>query len=203
MRACLLCALMLMTGCQTTGMAPQPTDEKPQESAFQPATFAGTPQSEVTTIHHLVHGLIEDMMASMRSTGKVNSVVVADFVFLDGQYDKSGLLGKQLAQSMMSELHQSGIKVLDHKVTDYIRVTRDGDLVLSRDYKELRPDVQAQFVIAGTLTRHQNGILVQARMVNLLGKDIVAAAQTLLPTLQVRALLASIGGEDMLPGSAL
>ncbi|MBN7828080.1 FlgO family outer membrane protein, partial [Bowmanella dokdonensis] len=77
-----------------------------------------------------------------------------------------------------------------------------GDLVLSRDYTELRPDMQANLVLTGTLTKHRRGVLVQARMVDLVSKELKASAQTLLPSAQVSALIASESRLDM-PASGI
>ncbi|WP_146027101.1 FlgO family outer membrane protein [Bowmanella denitrificans] len=199
MRSCLFIAVLAASGCQMMeGMPPQAEQSKSVEN-FQPATFSThrLPSSQ-ETVHDHVRLLMNDMAMTMRDVNENTTIVVADFVFVDGHYDKSELLGKQISQSFISELHQFGIKVLDYKMTDYIRVTAEGDLVLSRDYKELNPNVQAQYVLAGTLTKHRQGVLVQARIVNMSGKDVVAAGQTLIPAAQINALLPSQTANDML-----
>ncbi|MBT1065222.1 hypothetical protein KJY73_16650 [Bowmanella sp. Y26] len=195
MRAYLFSGVVLLAGCQVTDVQQSSIEA---ESAFQPGVF--TPVSQNThpaTIQDHIRMLMNQMALTMQEVHDNTAVVVADFVYVDGAYDKSGLLGQQVAQSFMNELHQFGVKVLDHKTMDYIRVTESGDLVLSRDYTELRPDIQASLVLTGTLTKHRLGVMVQARLVDLKSKELKGSAQTLLPSAQVNALIASHSRQDM------
>lgn len=196
MKAYLLSGVMLLAGCQMTMMQQTDSENEPMP-AFQPASFSTMNQSSSATVQDHVRLLMNQMALNMQGIEENTPVVVADFVYVDGAYDKAGLLGQQISQSFMNELHQFGIKVLDHKTTDYIRVTEQGDLVLSRDYQELRPDIQAKLVLTGTLTKHQRGVLVQARIVDLFSKELKASAQSLIPSAQVNALIASRSRLDM------
>lgn len=199
-KAYLLSGVVLLAGCQMTAMQQSDTESTP---AFQPGRFSSDSyQTHAATIQDHIRLLMNQMALNMQGVGEDSAVMVADFVYVDGAYDKAGLLGQQVAQSFMNELHQFGVKVLDHKTTDYIRVTEQGDLVLSRDYTELRPDIQASLVLTGTLTKHRRGVLVQARIVDLVSKELKASAQTLLPSAQVSALVARESRLDM-PASGI
>ena len=46
-------------------------------------------------------------------------------------------------------------------------------------------------VLGGTLVRHQNGVLVNARMINVNDKKVLATAQTFIPQNVVQALKAT------------
>jgi TolB-like protein len=170
----------------------------PTPSPFQPARFVlpspaeqQSPQSKVT-IHHVVRGLMHDVINTMEHVNESTSVAVASFVFLDSDYYQGSLLGNQIAESFLHELNLFGIRVLDYKVTDFIRVTPQGDFALSRDYEELSDNVAAQYVLSGTLTQHRDGVLVHARIVNIASKQVVATAQDLIPSRIVNALSPSI-----------
>lgn len=169
--------------------------------SFQPARFAAslTPSNPIKnestiTIQHYVRGLMQEMFGSMHSVFEQAPVAVASFVYLDTDYNQGTLLGNQIAESVMHELHRFGAKVVDYKVTDYIRITPEGDFAYSRDYKELNDSVTVQYALGGTLTRHNDGVLVNARMVEFNSKNVVASAQTLIPNAIVNALHSSTSG---------
>jgi TolB-like protein len=98
------------------------------------------------------------------------------------------LLGNQIAESFIHELHAFGVPVIDFKTTDYMRVTPSGDYVFSRDYLELSQDQNFNYVLAGTLVNHQSGVLVNARIVGLASKAVVGSAQGFIPQSVVDAL---------------
>lgn len=94
----------------------------------------------------------------------------------------------------MHELHKFRIPVLDFKATDYIRVTGEGDFLLSRDYLDLNSSLPIEYVLTGTMAKHQGGVLVNARILGIESRAVVASAQTLIPFYVVDALIPSDGG---------
>lgn len=143
------------------------------------------------TINHYVRSLMNDLINNMHYVGKKTPLGVSSFVFLDSDLNKTNLLGKQIAESFMHEIHQTGIPVIDFKATNYIRITESGDFSFSRDYMELQEVLPLKYVLSGTLVKHQDGILVNARIIGLQSKAVVASAQGFLPERIVKALLSS------------
>jgi len=166
-----------------------------QPEAFQPAKFAVAggrdvnPYTKSVTIQHYVRGLVQEMVISMQDVTEQTSVAVASFVYLDSDFNDASLISNQISESFMHELHTFGVTVLDFKLTDYIRVTPQGDFVHSRDYEELSGNLNANYALGGTLSRHKEGIIVNARLVNFSNKAIVASAQSLIPNKVVNALI--------------
>ena len=88
----------------------------------------------------------------------------------------------------MHEIHQFGIPVVDYKVTDFIRITNEGDFIFSRDVNELSDQVAIDYILSGTIVRHQAGYLINARIIGLQSKAIVASAQGFIPNDVAKAL---------------
>ena len=88
----------------------------------------------------------------------------------------------------MHEIHQFGLDVVDFKTTDFIRVTPKGDFVFSRDFMELREEQPIEYVLGGTLVHHQGGTLVNARIVSVASKKVLASAQSFVPQHVVSAI---------------
>jgi TolB-like protein len=145
------------------------------------------PQS-MFNVNQYVQGMMHDLVANLDDVKPQMIVGVTSFVYLDGSYDQADLLGNQLSESFMHEVHQFGLNVVDFKTTDYIRVTPKGDFVFSRDFMELREEQPIEFVLGGTLVQHQGGTLVNVRLVSVASKKVLATAQGFIPEPVVNAL---------------
>ncbi len=145
----------------------------------------------VKNVNHYVQALMQDMISNIDQGALLQPMAVTSFVFLDSDYQQGNLLGNQLAESFMHELHEFGVPVIDYKTMDYIRVTPQGDFTFSRDFLELEQDHPMSHVLAGTLVKHQGGVLVNARIVGLKSKMVIASAQGLLPHDVVDSLLST------------
>jgi TolB-like protein len=142
-------------------------------------------------INHYVRAMMQDMVSNLRYVDSTAPVAVASFVFLDEPYDKASLLGNQIAESFIHEIRKFDISVLDYKTMDYIMVTPEGDFAQSRDFEELSNVTQISYIVTGTLVKHQRGYLVNARMISLKSKVVVASAQRLIPESIANALMSS------------
>ncbi|WP_026374691.1 FlgO family outer membrane protein [Aestuariibacter salexigens] len=138
-----------------------------------------------------VQNMTQDLIANMEYVTDDTPIGVTHFALLDGDLNSTNLLGHQMAESFIHELHKFRIPVIDYKTTDYIRVTGHGDFVLSRDFLELKQRYPIEYVLTGTLARHQGGYLVNARVLGLESKAVVATAQSLIPFYVADALLPS------------
>ncbi|MCF2946495.1 hypothetical protein L0668_00070 [Paraglaciecola aquimarina] len=140
-------------------------------------------------VNHYVRGLMQDLVSNLQYVNQTTPMMVTSFVYLDSDFSASNLLGNQIAESFIHEIHKFGIPVIDYKATDYIRITKTGDFALSRDFLELKADVRADYVLLGTLTKQQGGVLVNARIVGFESKAVVASAQGFLPADIANSLL--------------
>lgn len=112
---------------------------------------------------------------------------VVTFVPVDNlKYDQQQqnplmLLGHQLSEGMITEATRRGFITQDYKATNDIVVTKQADYVFSRDVTQLQPMKDIDFYIAGTITEQQEGAIVNARIIHVQTKDIVASATKFFP----------------------
>lgn len=151
----------------------------------------GYKEPVVKNINHFVRGIMHNLVNNIHYVNDKTPIGVASFIFLDRSFAKSTLLGNQIAESFMHEVHQFGIPVIDFKTTDFLRVTDQGDFVFSRDFLELEDELPIKYVLAGTLVKHQSGYLVNARIIGLTSKAIVASAQGFIPNDIAEAIMPS------------
>lgn len=145
--------------------------------------------SQSRNINHYVQGIMLDLISNFKFVGLSSNMAVSSFVFLDSDYATSDLLGFQIAESFIHEIHKFGIPVIDFKATGSMRVTESGDFVLSRNYLELQADQPVKYVLLGTLAKHLDGVLVNARIVSMESKEVVATAQGFLPLHITKSLI--------------
>jgi TolB-like protein len=148
----------------------------------------------VVTVNHYVQSMMHDLAAGLEILNTTFTVGVTSFVYLDGDYQQTDLLGNQLSEAFMHEVTQFGMAVTDFKTTDYIRVTPSGDFTFSRDFLELTQQYPITIVLGGTMVKHQGGVLVNARMVSTLDKKVLASAQTFIPANVLQGLQGSGSG---------
>ena len=142
-------------------------------------------------INYYVRGLMHELVGNMQYVNATTPIAVTSFVFLDSDYEQADLVGRQLSESFIHEVHKFGIPVLDFKTTDYVRVSPTGDFILSKDYLELTGELPIKYVVAGTLVKHLAGYMVNARIIGLQSKAVVASAQGFLPASVINSLISS------------
>lgn len=138
-----------------------------------------------------VKNLTQDLVTNMDYVTQKTPIGVTHFALIDSDLQQTNLLGMQMAESFIHEFHKFRIPVVDFKATDYIRVTEQGDFLLSRDYLELEGDAPIDYVLTGTMSKHQGGFLVNARLIGMKSHAVVASAQTLIPFYVADAVIAS------------
>ena len=132
-------------------------------------------------INDVVKGLALQMLESSSFVNPKTPVAVASFVDLKN-LESTNWLGNQLAESFVHELQRHGLIVIDFKTTGHIRVTADGDYVFSRDWKELPERQIIDYVVTGTMMQQEEGVLVNARMIGIQSRVVVATAQSFIPS---------------------
>ncbi|MFT7005713.1 MAG: TolB-like protein [Colwellia sp.] len=91
-------------------------------------------------------------------------------------------LGLQLEEGLMTESVQRGFKVIDYRLRENLMVTKDANLMLSRELKFINEHQNINYFLTGTIALRNENILVNARLVNVKSKEIVAAATSRLTT---------------------
>lgn len=142
-------------------------------------------------INYYVRGLMHELVGNMQYVNASTPVAVTSFVFLDSNYEQADLIGKQIAESFIHEVHKFGIPVLDFKTTDYVRVSPHGDFIMSKDYLELSGELPIKYALAGTMVKHLSGYMVNARIIGVESKAVVASAQGFLPANVINSLISS------------
>jgi TolB-like protein len=117
-----------------------------------------------------------------------HAVGIASFVRLNAGLNDSTVLGNQLSEYLITELQDFGLAVVDFKLSSGITVTPQGDFVMSRSSQYLAKSVEMDHVVTGTIIEDDRGVRVNARIVSLENKQIVASADVYIPAFIVMDL---------------
>jgi TolB-like protein len=151
-------------------------------------SYTSSNSRDYNKINLIAQGMMQDMITNLQYVNSTTPIGVTSFVFLEQLNDATSIVGNQLSESFVHEIHKLGIPVIEYKMTDYIRVTPGGDFALSRDYLELNGDLPIEYILTGTLVEHKDGFLVNTKMVGLLSKAIVGTAQGFIPKSYIKSL---------------
>lgn len=141
--------------------------------------------------------LAQQLVDNASIEAKNAKVGVTHMVGVTSQYDRSSALSQVLSEQLMLELHRRHWNVMDFKTTNFIRVTKNGDFALTRDYLELDEIMPISHVVVGTLSNHRDGVMVNMRLVDINTKNVASVAQVFIPESVVRQLDES-GGQAVL-----
>lgn len=174
-----------LCACSSQDYGVQHADHSDTAVQAQPAHLNAnahgvSPVSQLTA-NEFSQALVHDLMANTSVLNEGGMIAVTDFAYVDTGLDQGSVLSNHLSEAMIYDLLTFGAPVVDFKVTDYIRVTPGGDFVLSRDFSELSAEVPIRYVVSGTMTLHAQGVLINARLIQIDNKRVVSAARTFMP----------------------
>lgn len=115
-------------------------------------------------------------------------VGVASFVRLNRSLQETTVLGNQLSEYLIAELQTFGLSVVDFKMANGLAVTPYGDLALSRDGEDLAKQVAMDHIVTGTLIEDARGVRVNARIIAVDNRQVVASATLYIPAFMVTSL---------------
>jgi len=132
------------------------------------------------TLDFFVESMTEDLMVSNTSVSARTPIAVTSFVDLQSM-DATNWLGNSVSEGFIHQFQRRGFKVVDFKTTGSIQVTQQGDFAFSRDWKDLAQEQEIQYILTGTMLRQEGGGLVNARVVGMQSRVVVATAQGFFP----------------------
>nr|WP_086941139.1 FlgO family outer membrane protein [Thaumasiovibrio occultus] len=132
------------------------------------------------TMDYFVEGLANQLVGSNQYLTARTPLAVTSFVDLQ-QMDETNWLGNTVSEAFLYQMQQRGYTVVDYKATGAIRVTPEGDFAVSRDWQDLQGEQQIDYVLTGTMMRQGNGVMINARIIGMRSRVVIASAQGFLP----------------------
>ncbi len=135
---------------------------------------------------------VDQMLASIPASKRLpreRAVLVATLVDIDKL--SGSRLGRTLSEHLSTRLTKNGYKVVELKLRDTIFVKQsEGELMLSREIREIGKNHEAQALLVGTYSESRGRVYVTIRLVSAADGIVISAQDYLLPIdANVRALL--------------
>lgn len=165
----------LLGGCATS--TTKDTQMEPVEVPNVPA---------LGNVEYHTYILANELFAGVRPARQARYAVVgfvpADTMKYNGD-DQHPLmmLGHQLEQGMITEASKRGFTTQEFKLSNDIMINDESDRVLTRNIEQLSDVERVDYYITGTLVQQQAGAMVNARIINVRTKNVVAAATRFFP----------------------
>ena len=115
-------------------------------------------------------------------------IAVASFVNINN-LNETNQLGILLAENLMHEMHIRGFGVVDFKTRESLQINPAGDFVFSRDVGLLRKQYNIHYFLSGTYSRHADGAVINARLVQADTGLVIATAQGMLANRDLARIL--------------
>ena len=90
-------------------------------------------------------------------------------------------LGQTISEQFIHELHIRKLHVIDFKLTGNIQLTAQGEFALTRDWKRLNKNVEVQRILTGTMSRNEEGMIVNVRIVNVDSNKVESTSSAFIP----------------------
>lgn len=193
----LLFAGALSAGCT---LAPSETMHMKKEMvaehrAKELSTYEKKPL--VNNVNQYTKWLIQDLFSNVDSPDNSHVIAVANFALLDSDLKRTSHFGRQLNEAIMHETNRTGYSVVDLKSTGRLQFTEKGDIFWhSEEIDEVTGNLDINFVITGTMTRHQGGYLINARIIDVNTNALMSSSQILVPNDVVDAVLKEDDNDD-------
>jgi len=75
-------------------------------------------------------------------------------------------LGQTISEQFIHELHIRQLRIIDFKLTGNIQLVEGGEFALTRDWKKLNKNLDVQRILTGTMSRNEEGMIFNIRIVN-------------------------------------
>lgn len=152
--------------------------ERPGEAWF--------PTNLIDANHRAVDALLAQAPLDAQHPIMVGTLVNVDRV------TESSRLGRIFSEQIAGRMVQRGLRVVELKLRDSVALQREqGELLLSREVREVSQAQNAQAVVVGTYAVSASVVYISLKLVNPVGNQVIAAHNYAVPADEnVRSLLA-------------
>jgi TolB-like protein len=187
--ATLMCSCTVVTPRSLTPISSPIKDSAMQvNSALTLTTYQQKPL--IKNVNDYAKWLIQDLFSNLDSPDNSYVFAIANFALLDSNLKTTNHFGRQLHESIMHETNRTGFSVIDLKSTGRLQFTDAGDIFWhSEKIDEVSGNLDINFVITGTMTKHQGGYLLNARIIDVDSNALMSSSQILIPANVVDAVL--------------
>lgn len=96
-------------------------------------------------------------------------------------HKETNWLGQTISEQFIHELHIRKLRIVDFKLTGNIQLTQAGEFALTRDWKKLNKNIDVQRILTGTMSRNEEGMIINVRIVNVDSNLVESTSSAFIP----------------------
>lgn len=171
-----------MQGCTSTKNEVEPAKEVKAPKKVEKKLVVSNSKyysintSTTSTLEDTVNEIAIQLLDTMKIKPNLEAIALTSFVDLH-QLNKTTYFGRVMAESFFNELHSRGFTVADFRGQKNLIVNADGEFFISRDVKKLSAKVTTKYVLVGTYAKVEEGVIINARIVDNQSGVVVASSR--------------------------
>ncbi|QYJ79864.1 FlgO family outer membrane protein [Shewanella acanthi] len=165
-RALIYMAILVLAGCASG------TKEPPK-----PSFVDGNGLPPTAVINHISQRITTELTQQNDALRPDQPLVVLTPVLV-GDLNSTNAFALQLQQGLMASLHSFQFNVVDLNLGDGIRVTEEGDFILTREWQKLSTNLPVDHLVVSTMSPATNGMAINTRIVTISNNRVVSTSQT-------------------------
>jgi len=175
---------MVVAACSTIPEKPDPTE----------AMVGLTLEDEIYSFHthqkvnDYTDRLAHDLYKNMRNKILNHPILVTSFVKFDDTLQKTSKLGNLVSESLIGNLQEYDIQIMDVHLMGVIDITPTGDFVFSRNGDNILYTGEVTYVLSGVIIESERGFTINARIMELKSKKIISTASTFIPSFVIEII---------------
>lgn len=193
--SCMLICCYFVAGCASYVEEPENSlltllskQQKTNTQATQQTI--GSPENSSATespqaIHYYVERLAEQFFITTNHIDTNKTVAIGTFLPIN-QLNGNTLpnaepIAHQIQESFVTIATQVGLNVLEFKTMKHLKIKNNQDIMLSRQVDDLNTRIEADYFLTGNYIEHKNQLVVNARLIALPSRKVIAAATDYIP----------------------
>ncbi len=118
-----------------------------------------------------------------KSVDKENMGLIALTSFVDlNQLNKTTHFGRVMGENLFNELYDYGFKLSDFRGQNALSVNASGEFYITRDVKKLKKSVLNKYILVGTYSKVEEGIIINTRILDNESGEIISTSRVLFRT---------------------
>lgn len=152
-------------------------NDAPPSTLTEPADARPT-----VNIEHASYAAADRLVEFSRAPLNPEKPIVVATLVDNGDLMEAAPLGRLIAEQIATRLTNAGYTVRELRFATAFKVREGtGELVLSRNVRDLSRSVGAQAIVAGTYTQAHSRVFVNAKLIHAASGDLLSAADFELP----------------------
>lgn len=133
------------------------------------------------TLNDTVEEISKGLARNLKKDIETGDIAITTFVELKN-FKKTSKFGRLLSESLFNDLFSKGVNLLDFRSQTAVSINAYGEYFLSRKIKKLNKQINSTYILIGTYSQIDNGLAINARIVNNHSGNIITTSSVLFHT---------------------